>query len=126
MLLDAPSVAYIDPASGGSSGIYLAGLFERMGIAEALKRKSILVRGGLAARPVADGSASVALQQASEIQAVAGVDLIGMLPAEIQNYTVYSGGISAGTQRADAARRLLAALAAAGPTLRKHAMEAPR
>ena len=66
-LLAAPSVAIVDPASGGSSGIYLTALFERMGIAEAMTANLVRVNGGLAAGAVAVGRASMALQQVSEL-----------------------------------------------------------
>ena len=58
-LLAARAVAYIDPDSGGSSGIYLAKLFEKMSIAEQLKPKSVLVRGGLVAEKVVSGDATI-------------------------------------------------------------------
>jgi molybdate transport system substrate-binding protein len=110
-LLGARRVAYIDPASGGSSGIYLDRLFQRLGIAEAMRAKAVLVAGGLAADRVVDGEADVALQQISEIVPVAGVTLAGPLPESIQNYTTYAGGTAAATGRAAAARSFLAALA---------------
>src|SRR5262249_62270499 len=56
-LLNAKSVAYIDPASGGSSGIYLAGLFEKMGIANDIKPKAKLINGGYGADPTAKAEA---------------------------------------------------------------------
>lgn len=111
MLLDAPSVAIIDPASGGSSGIYLAGLFERLGVAGAVMPKAVLVPGGLVATRVTDGRAAVAIHQISEILAVEGADLVGPLPAELQNYTVYAGGVGTAAAEPEAARALLAALA---------------
>ena len=102
-LLTARSVAYIDPASGGSSGIYLAGLLEKLGIGAEVKAKSVLVRGGYVAERVASGEAEIALHQISEILPVKGVVLVGPLPREIQNFTVYSAGIAAaGTQKASA------------------------
>jgi molybdate transport system substrate-binding protein len=109
-LLAAPSIAYIDPASGGSSGIYLSKLFERLGIADALMKKTVLVPGGLAASRVDDGEASLALQQISELHAVSGVTFVGPLPEEIQNYTVYAGGIPTSARRPAAGRALLAFL----------------
>lgn len=106
-LLDAPSVAVIDPAAGGSSGIYLAQLFERLGIADAVKPKAVLVPGGLVAERVVKGEAGLAVHQISEILAVKGATLVGPLPSEIQNYTIYAGGIGAAAQQPEAARNLL-------------------
>jgi molybdate transport system substrate-binding protein len=106
-MLAAPSFAYIDPASGGSSGIYLAKLFDRLGIAEELRRKAVLVPGGLVGSRVNDGEAALGLQQMSELRAVHGVTVVGPLPAEIQNYTVYAAGIPTAARRPAAARLLL-------------------
>jgi molybdate transport system substrate-binding protein len=106
-LLAAKRVAYIDPASGGSSGIYLSGLIDRLGIGAEVKPKSILVRGGFSADRVASGEADIAIQQISELLPVKGVVLVGPLPAEIQNYTIYSAGIAAGTARRPSAQALI-------------------
>jgi molybdate transport system substrate-binding protein len=109
-LLAARAVAYIDPAAGGSSGIYLSNLFEKMGIADRIKPKAVLVPGGLVALRLVNDQADIAIHQISEILAVPGAVLVGPIPAEIQNYTVYAGGLSANTKEADAARALLTAL----------------
>jgi molybdate transport system substrate-binding protein len=94
-LLAAKSVAYIDPTAGGSSGIYVAKLLERLGIAKEVNAKAKLIQGGAVADHVADGEAELGIHQISEILAVQGVVLVGPLPAEIQNFTVYSAGVSA-------------------------------
>jgi molybdate transport system substrate-binding protein len=100
-LLAAKSVAYIDPAAGGSSGIYVARLLERLGIAREVNAKAKLVHGGAVADDVADGTAELGVHQISEILPVPGVTLVGPLPEAIQNYTVYAAGV--GTGAADAA-----------------------
>ena len=107
-LLAAKSVAYIDPASGGSSGIYLARLWERLGIADALKPKAKLKQGGAVADLIVSGEAEIGFQQASEIIASPGVTLVGQLPEEIQNYTIYSGAISTSAQSPAAAAAFIA------------------
>ena len=109
-LLAARAVAYIDPAAGGSSGIYLSSLFEKMGMADRIKAKAVLVPGGLVAQRVVNDQADIAIHQISEILAVPGAVLVGPIPAEIQNYTVYAGGLSASAKELGAARSLLAAL----------------
>lgn len=126
-ILAAPSVAYIDPAAGGSSGIYLSGLFERLGIGAAVKPKAVLVQGGLVADKVASGEAAIGLQQVSELMVVPGVTVVGPLPAEVQNYTVYAAGLSAGAAQPAAARRLLELMGSdtARAILARRGMEAP-
>ena len=126
-LLAARAVAYIDPAAGGSSGIYLGQLFEKWGMAERIKAKAVLVPGGLVAERVVNGQADIAIHQISEILAVPGATLVGPIPAEIQNYTVYAGGVSAVANDPAAARALLDTLAgpAAAAVLKSKGMEAP-
>jgi molybdate transport system substrate-binding protein len=109
-LLKARAVAYIDPASGGSSGIYLAQLFEKLGIADAIKAKAVLVPGGLVAERLVNDQADIAVHQISEILAVPGATLVGPIPREIQNYTVYAGALSTAARDTSAAHALLAAL----------------
>lgn len=109
-LLAARSIAIIDPASGGSSGIYLMNLFDRLGIGADIRPKLILVPGGLAAERVASGEAEMAIHQQSELLAVPGVQLAGPLPDEIQNRTIYLAGLSPAAS--PQARSFLAALTA--------------
>ena len=87
---NAKKIAYIDPAAGGSSGIYLQKLFGTLGLADVVKAKAVLVPGGLVAEKLVSGEADLALHQISEILAVPGVKLVGPLPDELQNYTVYT------------------------------------
>ena len=109
-LLKARAVAYIDPAAGGSSGIYLSELFVKLGIADRIKPKAVLVPGGLVAERLVNDQADIALHQISEILAVPGATLVGPIPREIQNYTIYAGALGTGARDAAAARALLAAL----------------
>jgi len=113
-LLAAKSVAFIDPKAGGSSGIYVEGLLARLGIADRVNAKAVLVHGGAVADHVADGEAEVGIHQISEILPVAGVRLVGPLPPEIQNFTVYAAGVGATAKDGNAARALVKFLA--GPS----------
>lgn len=126
-LLDARAVAYIDPAAGGSSGIYLSQLFEKMGIASQIKPKAVLVPGGLVAQRVVSGEADLAIHQISKILAVPGATLVGPIPAEIQNYTVYVGGVATAARDIPAAQAFLALLGSAGAqaVLKDKGMETP-
>jgi molybdate transport system substrate-binding protein len=106
-VLAAKNPAFIDPKAGGSSGIYLDGLFQRMGIAEAIRPRAVLVPGGLVAERLVTGEADLAIHQISEILPVAGAELVGPLPDSIQNYTVYSASLTTATGKAAAASALI-------------------
>ena len=67
ILLAAKSVAFIDPKAGGSSGIYVEGLLQRLGIAGQINAKAVLVHGGAVADHVVDGEAEIGIHQISEI-----------------------------------------------------------
>ncbi len=125
-VLHASKVAYIDPASGGSSGIYLDGLFKRLGISEQVKSKAVLVPGGYAAERVTNGQADLAIHQVSEILPVDGVVLVGLLPPDIQNYTTYGYGISTNTPNQSLARKFINSISspAAAEVIRAKGMQA--
>jgi molybdate transport system substrate-binding protein len=103
-LLKANAIAYIDPASGGASGIYISGLLTRLGIADELKPKTRSPK--VVAEvfdSVASGQADLGLGQLSEIVIDPRIELAGMLPREIQNITVFAVGVSSKAQDRDAA-----------------------
>jgi molybdate transport system substrate-binding protein len=113
VLLAAKSVGY----PTGPSGVYLAALFESMGIAAEIRAKSRQVPSGATVGPIiAGGEVEVGFEQMSELLHADGIDVIGPLPAEIQHTTVISCGISAATEEPDAARTLVGFLPA--PTAR--------
>jgi molybdate transport system substrate-binding protein len=121
-VLAAKSVAY----SAGASGIYLVSMFEKLGISDEVKSKTAMVRPGEpVGEVVARGDAEIGFQQVSELIAVKGIEYLGPLPAELQNITVFSGGIHIATKEADAAAALLKFLTAppATPTLKKRGLE---
>jgi molybdate transport system substrate-binding protein len=109
-LLKAKTVGYIDPASGGSSGIYVSGLLEKLGIADQVKPKAKLKQGGHVSDLVKSGEAEIGIHQMSEIVGQAGVTLVGPLPADIQNYTVYVVGLSTAAKDAEAAKAFIKVL----------------
>jgi molybdate transport system substrate-binding protein len=102
-LLAAKSVVYADPAKGGLSGVYFARVLDRLGIAEQMKPKTVLVPGDQSAELVAKGEAEIGVAQTSEIIPVAGAQLVGPLPGDLNLVTVFSAGLGAGTKAADAA-----------------------
>jgi molybdate transport system substrate-binding protein len=124
-LLAAKSVAYIDPAAGGSSGIYVSGLLDKLGIGAEVKAKAKLIHGGAVAEHIAKGEAEVGIHQISEILPVKGIVLVGPLPSEIHNYTVYAAGLGANAKQAAAAKELVQALTspAAAEVLKSKGME---
>jgi molybdate transport system substrate-binding protein len=101
----ARAVAFVDPAAGATSGIYLAALFKRLD----LHPHEVLVESGTSADRLVDGSADIAIQQISELM-IPGVTVVGPLPAAIQTETVYGGAIAAKTTHPTQARAFLALL----------------
>ena len=126
-LLAAKSVAYNDPKSGASSGIYTAQMLDKLGIADQIRPKEKLKQGGLVAELIVSGEAEIGVQQISEIVPIKGVTFAGPLPKEIQNYTVYAAGIGAKAKSAAPARALLDFLAGPGAAaeLKAKGMEPP-
>jgi molybdate transport system substrate-binding protein len=124
-LLAAKSVAYSDPAKGGVSGVHFARVLERLGIADQMKPKSILVSGALAPELVAKGEAELGVGQGSEIVPVAGVELVGPLPGELASTTVFSAAIGADSKAPAAAKALIVFLTGpqAAPTLKAKGFE---
>jgi molybdate transport system substrate-binding protein len=102
-VLQAGSVTYSD----GPSGLYIAGLMERLGLAEAIKSKTRLATGPVA-ELLARGEVELGLQQIVAILPVKGADLVGPLPAELQNIIVYAAGLSARSANGGAARQFIA------------------
>src|SRR5437762_6200699 len=106
-MLAARSIAYPDPAGGGASGIYVASLLERLGIAGEMKPKTKLSTLGTLYASVANGEVEIGFNQVSEILAQPTIELAGPLPSAIQNYTQFAPGIVTGSSQADAARALV-------------------
>src|SRR5262245_35838119 len=110
-LLAVKSFAYLDPASGATSGVHFAGVLKTLGIADAVKDKAVLWPGGAAAEAVATGQAELVVHQISEILPVKGVTLVGPLPKEVQKVTTYAAGLAAKSSQPDTARTFMAYLA---------------
>ncbi|MFO1108445.1 MAG: substrate-binding domain-containing protein [Bradyrhizobium sp.] len=107
-MLAARSIAYPDPAGGGASGIYVASLLERLGIAGEMKPKTRLLPPTEALySSVAGGDVEIGFNQISEILAQPTVELAGPLPPAIQNYTQFVPGIVTGSSQVDAGSALV-------------------
>jgi molybdate transport system substrate-binding protein len=89
-LLDAKSITY---AKEGASGIYFAGVIEKWGLTDALKAKTVLGAGNVG-EIAARGEADMAVQLITELISVKGLELVGPLPAEVQNWVVLTAGVS--------------------------------
>ena len=106
-LLAATSIVYADPAKGGASGVYFAKVLDRLGIADQMKSKTVLVPGAQAAEVVAKGEAAMGVAQASEIVPIAGAQLVGPLPGDLNNVTIFAAGIGPASKDPAAAKALI-------------------
>ncbi len=123
-VLSAKSLSF----STGPSGVYLEKLFERWGILAQIRDRIVVPPPGVPVGSfVAAGSVELGFQQLSELQSLAGIDILGALPASIQLITVFSGGVSTQSADPEAARALLQFLAsvAAAPVKVRFGMESP-
>jgi molybdate transport system substrate-binding protein len=120
-LLAARSVAY---SRIGASGIFFAQLIERLGIASGINAKATITSGFTAMRLVT-GEADLAIQQISELKQVAGVEVLGPIPRELQTPAVFSAGSMAASPRAAQAHQLLRflCLPEVAPVLRDSGLE---
>jgi molybdate transport system substrate-binding protein len=121
-LLAAKSIGY----STGPSGVYVIGLFQRLGVADEVKGKLKQTPTGVfVGSIIASGEAEIGFQQVSELSHFAGVDYVGPLPADVQQFTTFSSGIVAGTKETDAAKALVKFITApaAAAAFKKRGME---
>jgi molybdate transport system substrate-binding protein len=121
-VLAAPSISY----STGPSGVALAQLFERWGIAQQIQSRIVQAPPGVpVASLVARGEVALGFQQLSELLGVAGITVAGPLPPAIQIVTTFSAGIPFRATHADVVRAMLAHMTApeAAEAKRRQGME---
>jgi molybdate transport system substrate-binding protein len=121
-LLKAASVAY----SSSVSGVYVSTeLFARLGIADQMREKSRRVESEPVAAVVARGEAEMGFQQISELRPVAGVEVVGPLPAEVQRVTIFSAAAATSSANPAGGRALIAFLASpdASPAIARSGMD---
>lgn len=122
-LLAAKTVGY----SQGSSGRHFQTVIQKLGIADAVKAKAVIVQGRPVGAALASGEAEIGVQQVAELRPVAGVDVIGELPPELQKHIPYSAGVGAKAKDAATARALVAFLRSppAMDVLKRKGMDLP-
>src|SRR5450631_3427476 len=107
-LLAAKSIAYSDSASG----VYVSTeMFQKLGIADAMKDKARKIPATPVGEIVAHGDAEIGFQQISELKPVQGIDIVGSLPDDLQKITVFSAGIATVSKEPDAGKALIKFLA---------------
>jgi molybdate transport system substrate-binding protein len=109
-LLAAKSISYVDPASGGASGIHFVKVLDRLGIANEMKSKTVFPNPKTPAEVgvlVANGEAEIGVHIIVELISVAGIDLVGPLPGDLQNTIVFSAAIMSGAKDAATAKALV-------------------
>jgi molybdate transport system substrate-binding protein len=114
-------------AKDGASHVYIDKMIERLGLAEAMKAKAVLTQGsGPAMASVAAGQAGIVMTLMSELLPVHGIDIVGPLPAELQNYVSFGAAVSAKANDPAGAKALIAFLksSAAAPVYKTKGMEA--
>ncbi len=110
-LLGCKAIAYSEPSAGGASGVYFAKLVERMGIAEQMKPKTKYPpAGGFSGEFLLTGEAELAVQQKPELMHVAGTEIVGLLPGDLNVVTAFAAGLSPDSKQADVGRALIAML----------------
>ena len=120
-LLSAASVAH---SRSGASGLYFAGLLEQRGWDQKLQRRVIVERGPVAA-VVASGEAEIGVQLLCELAPVAGIDIVGPFPDEVQNLSRFSAAILRKSAQADAFMAFLRSPAVESAMLRNLFIPAP-
>ena len=116
-LLAAQSVAH---SKTGMSGIYFPTVLARLGIADEMKPKIVTPEPGTpVGEVVAQGGAEIGVQQISELLPVAGIEIVGPLPAALQRITIFSAGVLTAAKEPEAARALVQFVATASRPLLK-------
>ena len=108
-MLAAKSISYPDPDKGATAGVYLKGLFEKMGIGPQMAAKTVLKPMGAASTAaVAEGEAELVVTFVSEMKPNKGVEVVGLLPGPILNPIPYTAGVAAKSADPAAARAFVA------------------
>ncbi|MFL5102073.1 MAG: molybdate ABC transporter substrate-binding protein [Xanthobacteraceae bacterium] len=102
-VLAAKTIVYADPVRGGAAGVHVAKVLQQLGIAEQLKPTIKVGAGGdVTEVTLAQGNGALGITQISEIVGKLGAEFVGLLPDELQNYTIFVAGTPTGRQRSEA------------------------
>ena len=107
-LLAARTIAYSDSASG----VYVSTeMFDKLGIKDQMKGKARMIPATPVGEIVAHGDAEIGFQQISELKPVAGIDIVGPLPDQLQKITIFSAGVATSSKEPEAGKALIRFLA---------------
>jgi molybdate transport system substrate-binding protein len=109
-LLAAKSISYVDPASGGASGIHFAKVLDHLGIANEMKSKTVFPNPQTPAEVgalVANAEAEIGVHIIVELISVSGIDIVGPLPGNLQNTIVFAAAVMASAKDAEASKALV-------------------
>lgn len=112
-MLAAKSIFISDPARGGIGTPHVLKVFERLGIAEEMKRKTVYTkvagRAGIA-QALVETDANISLNQLQEFAPVPGMEIVGPLPGDLGLSTLFSAVVMGGSKNSEAARALVSFL----------------
>jgi molybdate transport system substrate-binding protein len=106
-LLAANSITYLNPKDGGASGIHFAKVLDRLEIADQVRAKTVLAsKADAIGVMVASGQAEIGVLQFQLLFAVPGIEIVGPLPGELQNTTIFSAAVLGSAKEAEASKAL--------------------
>ena len=106
-ILAAKSIAF---SRLGASGVHFADVIERLGVADEIRRKAV-ISDAYMGEIVARGEAELAVQQISELMPVAGIDIVGPLPGELQKISLFAAAIFTAARNPAGGAKLVSFLA---------------
>ena len=105
-LLAANSITYANPAET-AAGIQVAKVLDRLGIAEEMKSKTVFPKSGPVGILVANGEVEIGVHHLVQVIRIAGIEIIGPLPGDLQVFDVFAAAIMAGAKDAEASKALV-------------------
>ena len=107
VILASKSISFSDPAAGGSSSVYFAGVIGRLGITDAVMQKATLTKIGEGAGPAGAGQTQYAVAQSSEIALIPGLDGVPILPADPKSKSSFAAAVASKSTQPDLGRAFL-------------------